>query len=233
MVSLTASILLAAGAIASPMEHVARQGNCPSIHIFGARETTAPAGMGTAGGIVQSIIQAHPGATSEAIDYPACGGQGQCGGIQYGDSARAGTAAAAAAVNAFNAKCPDTQLVLVGYSQGGQIFDNAYCGGGDSNSGISDTSIPINAAAQAMVKAAILCGDPRHIPGLAYAVGTCNASGFAPRPNGFVCPHADNVQLYCDAQDPYCCNGNDANHHQQYGNIYAAQILEFVNARLS
>ncbi|PKS11354.1 hypothetical protein jhhlp_003116 [Lomentospora prolificans] len=233
MVSFTAAVLLAAGTLASPLEHEARQANCPAIHIFGARETTVPPGMGTAGPIVQSIIQAHPGATSEAIDYPACGGQGNCGGVQYGDSVKAGTAAAAKAINDFNARCPDTQLVLIGYSQGGQIFDNAFCGGGDSNSGISDTSIPISEAAQEMVKAAIFCGDPRHIAGLAYAVGTCQASGFAPRPAGFVCPHEDKVQLYCDSTDPYCCNGNDANSHQQYGNKYGAQILEFVNARLT
>lgn len=56
---------------------------------------------------------------------------------------------------------------------------------------------------------------------------------FAPRPQGFVCPSEDKVQLYCDSPDPYCCNGNDANHHQQYGNLYMDQILEFVNARLS
>lgn len=48
-----------------------------------------------------------------------------------------------------------------------------------------------------------------------------------------MCPSEDKVQLYCDAPDPYCCNGNDANHHQQYGNLYMDQILEFVNARLS
>ncbi|KEZ39525.1 Acetylxylan esterase 2 [Scedosporium apiospermum] len=233
MVSFTAAILLAAGALATPLEHEARQASCPPIHVFGARETTAPAGMGTAGPIVQAIVQAHPGATSEAIDYPACGGQGQCGGIQYGDSVKAGTAAVAKAVNAFNEKCPETQIVLIGYSQGGQIFDNAFCGGGDTHSGISDTAIPISEAAQKMVKAAIFCGDPRHIAGLAYAVGTCQASGFAPRPNGFECPYEDRVQLYCDATDPYCCNGNDANSHQQYGNKYRAQIMEFVNARLT
>jgi len=117
MVSFTAAILLAAGALATPLEHEARQASCPPIHVFGARETTAPAGMGTAGPIVQAIVQAHPGATSEAIDYPACGGQGQCGGIQYGDSVKAGTAAVAKAVNAFNEKCPETQIVLIGYSQ--------------------------------------------------------------------------------------------------------------------
>ena len=97
-------------------ELVARQ-SCPEIHVFGARETTAPPGYGTAGQVVNLILQAFPGATAEAINYPACGGQASCGGVQYGDSARQGTQAVANAVNSFNQRCPNTKLVLVGYSQ--------------------------------------------------------------------------------------------------------------------
>lgn len=90
---------------------------CPQIHIFGARETTVPPGYGTAGQVVNLIKGAYPGATSEAINYPACGGQASCGGVQYGDSARQGTSAVASAVNSFHQRCPNTQIVLVGYSQ--------------------------------------------------------------------------------------------------------------------
>ncbi|KAJ9152023.1 1 carbohydrate esterase [Pleurostoma richardsiae] len=221
----------AIGTPAPPLEE--RQGSCPPIHVFGARETTAPAGYGTSQTVVNLILQAHPGATSEAISYPACGGQGSCGGVSYANSVIQGTAAVAKAVNSFNQRCPDAQLVLVGYSQGGQIMDNAFCGGGDTNEGLTDTSIPISEAALKMIKAAIFQGDPRNIPGLSYNVGTCKASGFAPRPSGFKCPYADRIQSYCDSTDPYCCNGNDANSHQQYGNKYGQQALQFVNSKLS
>lgn len=91
--------------------------SCPDVHIFGARETTVPPGYGSAGAVVDSIKAAFPGATSEAIEYPACGGQSHCGGVAYGDSARQGTNAVAQAVNSFHQRCPNTQLVLVGYSQ--------------------------------------------------------------------------------------------------------------------
>lgn len=56
-------------------------------------------------------------------------------------------------------------------------MDNAVCGGGDANIGLSDTSVPIRASAISMIKAAIFMGDPRYIPGLSYNVGTCLASG--------------------------------------------------------
>ncbi|EJD43596.1 putative acetyl xylan esterase [Auricularia subglabra TFB-10046 SS5] len=207
--------------------------SCPQIHIFGARETTVPPGYGTAGQVVNSIISAFPGATSEAINYPACGGQASCGSVSYANSVIMGVQAVASAVNSFNQRCPNTLLVLVGYSQGGQIFDDAYCGGGDTNEGLSATAYPLTAAATNQIKAAIFMGDPRHIPGLSFNVGTCQASGFAPRPAGFQCPHAANIQSYCDSADPYCCNGNNANVHQGYANEYGAQALAFVKSKLN
>ncbi|KAL2179693.1 carbohydrate esterase family 5 protein [Thermothelomyces heterothallicus CBS 202.75] len=208
---------------------------CPQIHIFGARETTAPPGYGTAGTVVNLILNAFPGATAEAINYPACGGQASCGGVQYGDSARQGTDAVASAVNSFNQRCPNTQIVLVGYSQGGQIIDNAVCGGPDTGSGITTTTPPISAAALNQIKAVIEMGSPRFVAGLSYDVGTCTAQGFAARPRGYVCGSnsASKIQSYCDSTDPYCCTGNDANSHQQYGNKYGQQALDFVKARLS
>ncbi|CAO2647048.1 Nn.00g079700.m01.CDS01, partial [Neocucurbitaria sp. VM-36] len=226
-----ASLLLFGQSSASPLS--SRQTSCPAIHVFGARETTVSPGYGTAGVVVNLILNAYPGATSEAIAYPACGGQASCGSISYANSVQQGVAAVASAVNAFNTKCPSTQLVLVGYSQGGQIFDDAFCGGGDTNEGISSTAIPIQASAVSQIKAAIFMGDPRHVPGLSYNVGTCKASGFAPRPSGFQCPSATKIQSYCDAADPYCCNGNDANTHQGYGTEYGQAALTFVKSKLS
>ncbi|OBT68397.1 hypothetical protein VE03_02813 [Pseudogymnoascus sp. 23342-1-I1] len=228
------SLLLLGGALASPAGLLEeRQDSCPGIHVFGARETTVSPGYGTAGVVVNLVLGAHSGSTAEAIVYPACGGQSSCGGVSYANSVQQGVQAVASAVNAFNTRCPSTQLVLVGYSQGGQIFDDAFCGGGDTNEGISDTSIPIQASAVNMIKAAIFMGDPRYIPGLSYNVGTCQASGFAPRPSGFQCPSASKIKSYCDAADPYCCNGNDANTHQSYGSVYGQQALAFINSKLS
>lgn len=101
---------------ASPVEVEERQ-SCPDIHVFGARETTASPGYGSSITVVNLILNSHPGATSESITYPACGGQSSCGGISYANSANTGITAVASAVNSFNSRCPNTQLVLVGYSQ--------------------------------------------------------------------------------------------------------------------
>ncbi|KAB5566761.1 acetylxylan esterase precursor [Coniochaeta sp. 2T2.1] len=233
----TAYLLLLARAAmltgASPVEIEERQSSCPGVHVFGARETTVSPGYGSSSTVVNLVLQAYPGSTAEAIVYPACGGQASCGGIAYGTSANQGTAAVASAVNSFNQRCPNTQLVLVGYSQGGQIMDNALCGGGDSGAGITNTAVPLTAAAVNMVKAAIFMGDPRYVKGLPYNVGTCQTQGFDARPSGFVCPNASKIKSYCDSADPYCCTGNDANVHQGYGAEYGQQALAFIKSKLS
>jgi len=224
MIRVASLVLLGASLVAA---------QCPNVHIFGARETTVPPGYGTSLAVVNSIISAYPGATSEAINYPACGGQASCGDVSYAQSVIQGVAAVASQVNAFNAKCPSTILVLVGYSQGGQIFDDAYCGGGDTNEGLSSTAIPISTAAQAKIAAAIFMGDPRYIHGLPYQVGTCAAQGFAPRPAGFNCPYASKIQSYCDSSDPYCCNGSNAATHQGYATEYGSVALAFVKSKVN
>ena len=56
---------------------------------------------------------------------------------------------------------------------------------------------------------------------------------FAPRPSGFKCPYAANIKSYCDAADPYCCNGNDANTHQGYATEYGSAALTFVKNKLN
>lgn len=66
-------------------------------------------------------------------------------------------------------------------------MDNAVCGGGDSNVGLGDTSVPISASAIQMIKAVILMGNPRYIPGLPYNVGTCRASGVSSSSSAAFC----------------------------------------------
>ena len=115
MLKTAAISLLLGNALAGPAKLGKRQ--CPNIQVFGARETTAPAGYGSSITVVDDVLSAYSGSTAEAIDYPACGGQSTCGGISYADSVVDGISAVIEAVNSFNSECPDSQIVLVGYSQ--------------------------------------------------------------------------------------------------------------------
>ncbi|KAF2717302.1 carbohydrate esterase family 5 protein [Polychaeton citri CBS 116435] len=228
MLSKAIPFVLITGVIASPLKP-RTHGNCPPIHIFGARETTVPPGYGSAITVVDEILHDHPASTSEAINYPACGGGANCGGVSYSASVANGTNAVVSAVSAFAAKCPHTELVLVGYSQGAEIFDNALCGGGDPNQGLTTSG----SIASYNIKAAIFMGDPRFEAGAPYNVGSCEAGGFDARPAGQYCGSYDGkIRSYCDAPDPYCCNGNNATVHQGYGQEYGQAALKFVNSKL-
>lgn len=110
------TLLFLAWTLAVPLDLESRQSTCLAVHIFGARETTAPASYGSAGTVVNLILNAHPGSTAEAINYPAAGGD------SYGSSVQAGVQAVMNQVNAFYAKCPSTKLVLVGDSQVSNYF---------------------------------------------------------------------------------------------------------------
>ena len=56
---------------------------------------------------------------------------------------------------------------------------------------------------------------------------------FSSRPSGFSCPNASKIKSYCDASDPYCCNGSNAATHQGYGAEYGNQAFAFVQSKLS
>jgi acetylxylan esterase len=117
--------LLAQTVSASPVGKLEERA-CPGIHVFGARETTASPGYGSAGTVVNLILNSHSGSTAEAINYPACGGQSSCGSISYANSVIQGINAVVSQVNIFNQNCPSTKLVLVGYSQVSKLLLLSY-----------------------------------------------------------------------------------------------------------
>ncbi|KAK8079551.1 acetylxylan esterase precursor [Apiospora hydei] len=198
---------------------------CPKVHVFGARETLQPPGFGTTKSVVDSIVRANNGSTtSEAIIYPAAGEDEE----EYASSARAGVEAVVRQTKSFADMCPESLIVMVGYSQGAQIMDEAFCGG---------ESVQAPKVADAMdsrVAAIIMMGNPRHVDGLPYNVGTAKEGGFAARPEGFNCPdYADRIQSYCDADDPFCAKGNSTAAHQAYGQRYGPEALAFVERKLA
>ncbi|KAI6090404.1 carbohydrate esterase family 5 protein [Hypoxylon rubiginosum] len=227
---LSTPLICASGALAatSGSDVEARQSeSCAKLHIFGAREWLVPQGFGHESVLIEKIQEAYPGATSEAIVYPA-----SPRGDAYPSSVTAGIQAVVDQVTTYATQCPDSSIVMVGYSEGSQIMDDAFCGGPDGNS-MAETSAPIPTAVGERVKALVFMGDPRNIPGAPYNIGSSTGGGFAQRPVGYVCPvYADRIRSYCDAEDPYCSNGNNVRHHEQYVMIYGEHALAFVREKV-
>ncbi|KAI1766361.1 carbohydrate esterase family 5 protein [Hypoxylon sp. FL1150] len=221
------SLVCASVALAASSGDIEARRSCAKVHIVGAREWLVPQGFGHESVLIEAIQAAYPGATSEAIIYPA-----SPRGDDYPSSVTAGIQAVVDQVSAYAKACPDTAIVMVGYSEGSQIIDDAFCGGPDGNS-MAETTALIPAEIGEHVKALIFMGDPRNIPGAPYNIGSSTGGGFAQRPVGYVCPvYADRIRSYCDAEDPYCSNGNNVRHHEQYVMIYGEHALAFVREKV-
>jgi len=147
-----------------------RAGSCPQIQIFGARETTTPQGFGSAITLIELVQQRFPGTISEEIVYPAAGGD------DYSASVGQGILAVIKQTSAFAVRCPQSIIIMHGYSQGAQIMDDAFCGGPDLPQ--LNSSIPLISKTTANNTAAIiLMGNPRHVDGLPFNVGNATAGG--------------------------------------------------------
>src|SRR6201999_2952456 len=92
--------------------------SCPDIEVTFARATGEPPGVGVVGQEFIDALRTQVGGRSVAIypvNYPAS--------ADFAPSANAGGVDANAHVESMAANCPNTRLVLGGYSQGAVVID--------------------------------------------------------------------------------------------------------------
>ena len=82
-----------------------------------------------------------------------------------------------------------------------------------------------------LVVAMIMMGDPRHVPGKAYDVGTSTQNGLFPR-NGTCDKYASKIQSYCDTGDPFCSGGKNLTVHVGYVKEYGAAAMNFTDMKM-
>ena len=91
---------------------------CPDVEVTFARATTEPPGVGVVGQQFIDSLRSQVGGRSIAVypvNYPAS--------EDFVPSANAGAVDANAHVESMAANCPNTKLVLGGYSQGALVID--------------------------------------------------------------------------------------------------------------
>jgi hypothetical protein len=104
---------LLVGAIATPV--AAPGSGCAAVHIITARASTELPGEGIIGTVVGNVVSRSKQTVSrEAVDYPALL-------APYESSEAAGVAAMKTLLARKTAACPDTKIVLMGYSQGAHV----------------------------------------------------------------------------------------------------------------
>ncbi|MCF2531094.1 cutinase family protein [Yinghuangia soli] len=114
--------------------------------------------------------------------------------------------------------CPDQVFVLVGYSQGANVVDNAIGVGSDGALVGGPTVAVIPAGIEPKVKAVVLYGNPiRGFPTYRQVTGT----------------YQSRTLDDCAAGDPICGGGWDANAHGAYAQPqHSGPAADFVAARI-
>ncbi|PEG38050.1 cutinase family protein [Mycolicibacterium agri] len=162
---------------------------CPDAEVVFARGTTEPPGVGGIGQAFVDSLRSQVGGRSVgvyAVNYPASN--------DFSRSAPAGSADLAAHVQAMAANCPNTKMVLGGYSQGAAVVD------------LATSSMPPDVADN--VAAAAVFGGPR----------SSFADSLSPGPLPSIGPlyTAKTIEM-CVPNDPICFqNGWDMRAHGAY-----------------
>ncbi|KAM0441085.1 hypothetical protein ACHAPT_000390 [Fusarium lateritium] len=198
---------------------------CPSgsgAHIVVARGSEEPHGPGILGPIAQQIQQLVPGSDIEPLDYPALY-------QPYNPSQIAGVQAMTTVVREYADKCPDTEMIILGYSQGAHVAMDTFCGA--SSPGFPE-SAPQPSYISDKVAAIIVMGDPSLTEGQPFTVGSSHGSGIFPRVHPEGCDQiARKVISICDAGDPFCEAGSkDVAVHLSYVAVWDEYIVSHAAA---
>lgn len=190
--------------LCSPSAPTAAAADCPNAEVVFARGTGEPVGPGGPGqAFYDSLTAQLPGKsiTLYPVNYPST--------TDYLNSARAGENDEVAHVQATAANCPNTKIVIGGYSQGAAVADL--------------TSHQLSPQVADHVAALALFGNPRS----SYAEGLAD-NQVPPLAPGFV-PKAIDI---CLPNDNICAEGGSIIAHLGYVPDSTNQAATFVAGKL-
>jgi acetylxylan esterase len=101
---------------------------CQKYHIFTARGSTAPK-PGHAGELIRQVCEGLGDCGYEDVDYPA--DSGAAGPGAWCKSANTGANNGQAQMTEYAERCPDSKLIVIGFSQGGSVALDILGGGGN------------------------------------------------------------------------------------------------------
>jgi len=179
---------------------------CKDVHLFLARGNGEPY-PGRVGAIGDAVCGGLPSCDYENVQFVSAN-------VAYCYQAGAGASSGQAQVAAYAKACPNSKLVVAGYSLGAQIVGDMLGGGGGSfYSCYEDTIQPMSANSFPgnHIAAVLLFGDVRHVANQGYNVGPGSGSdGQYPRSGSGLAAlneYAGIMRSYCLSTDPICALG--------------------------
>jgi hypothetical protein len=145
-----------------------------------------------------------------------------------------------AQILAYNERCPDSKIVLSGFSQGGHVIGDIVSGGGGTFFQNCQTpatpAIPFDTPAGQAIAAIVTFGDVRHTANQPYNyLGGATKFGLFPRnsqqlANGI--KYTAQWRDYCNGEDSVCARGNSVDEHLDYFQRYTPEVAEYIHEKL-
>ncbi|KAK4495452.1 hypothetical protein PRZ48_013783 [Zasmidium cellare] len=218
----TLTLGLAALSMAAPLS--TRQSCASGFYIIVARGSNEAPGEGKPGQVADLIEQMVPGSYSVAVDYPATIIADDS---SYPSSVTDGINDTENKIKSYVAACgSDSRIVLVGYSQGGNVMTDVLAGG-------VDKPAPIGEQYRQNIAATVVFGDPSFTASQSFDRGTSTKDGiFARRENGaslaLLNTYAGVLRSYCDEHDTFCASGDSLDVHYAEVSTHAQEAANFV-----
>jgi len=127
--SLVAAVTAISPALLGEAVPVASAQACPDIEVMFARGTGEPPGVGGVGGAFVNAVRGRAGGRSVGeygVNYPASGDFGNPG---FRGTFNAGVGDERGHIQSMAANCPNTRMIVGGYSQGAAVTGNMTAGG--------------------------------------------------------------------------------------------------------
>jgi cutinase len=180
---------------------------CPDIEVVFARGTTEPPGVGGVGQAFVDSLSSQVGGRALSVypvNYPATN--------DFRNSIPAGANDASTHVQSIAASCPNTRMVLGGYSQGAAVMD------------VITTSMPPDVTDN--VAAVAVFGNPSPAGSLSRRLWSGSLLGIGPL-------YAGKTIDLCVPGDPICTEGVSMGPHVQYVQTgMTSQAATFAAGRL-
>jgi hypothetical protein len=213
--------------------------DCKPFHIFVARGSDEPY-PGRLGNLTSNICAAIGGSGDcgyEDVEFPAK--SSAWGQTAWCDSATKGAKSGQDQMKAYSQKCPDSKLIVLGFSQGASVAQDMLGGGGgpvfaceqDTNPALDATSAPGSNVVAAVTFGAVVRSRDQNFT-VGRGVNYDGTSARSPEHLQGLNAYADVLLDYCHYGDPICAVGSepqDVNEHLNYFLQHNEEVVKWVS----
>lgn len=210
------------------------------VHIIHARGSTQSQEEDGTLPVVAALLAGIPGSSESDVDYPAVIISDDS---FYSTSLANGIDNLKSQIKSYVDACGDaSRIVLLGYSQGGNVVSTALAGGLVRPVPLNpkykkySTSISIlcpspHALTPLPVKGAAVFGDPTHTAGKSYSAGNADGSGIFRRvwpSTTLLGTYSSVFRSYCAEGDFFCDAGGSLDVHYAEVDTYGQQAADWI-----